>query len=205
MGCQEIDDLQIKLRQSVRIHIPGGVGQFVSFVGLKENKEHFAVLFGDWKNQESPWVRIHSECITGDLFSSTRCDCGPQLQESIQLLRKNGGILVYLRQEGRGIGLYNKLDAYSLQDQGLDTFEANERLGFKADLRSYSIGADILKCLNKSKVQLISNNPQKAAQLRASGIDVTRTIPTGTFLTSENRKYLEAKVQHSGHVIQGIL
>jgi GTP cyclohydrolase II len=181
---------------------------FVSFNDLNDNDEHIALVFGEADSQASPLIRIHSECLTGDVFHSARCDCGAQLQESIDLMnqyngnKKTGGIILYLRQEGRGIGLYNKLDAYKLQDQGMDTYEANRHLGFENDLRNFKVAAEMLLSLNVQKVQVLSNNPKKVNSLKANGIDVSEFKQTGVFSTAHNEKYLQAKVDVEAHKIE---
>jgi GTP cyclohydrolase II len=142
---------------------------------------------------------MHSECLTGDVLGSGRCDCGPQLDESLQRLAAVGGILLYLRQEGRGIGLYNKIDAYALQEEGHDTFDANTLLGFGDDDRDYRVAVQMLTALNAPTIDLLSNNPDKARQLRAGGILVRDEIPTATHLVATNEAYLAAKVTRSGH------
>ncbi|GAA1477313.1 GTP cyclohydrolase II [Nocardioides aestuarii] len=173
---------------------PGGqvlAARVVTFEGLADGREHLVVTFGD--PPQVPLVRVHSECLTGDVLGSERCDCGPQLAESVARLGREGGHLLYLRQEGRGIGLYNKLDAYLLQDGGLDTFEANLALGFGPDDRDYTVAAQMLRAIGVEEVELLTNNPDKRAQLEAAGIGVTRTVPTRTHLTAANGRYLEAK------------
>jgi GTP cyclohydrolase II len=158
----------------------------VTFDALCDGLEHIAVLFGDPCANPVPLVRLHSECLTGDVFGSARCDCGSQLRDSIRIMREHDGIILYLRQEGRGIGLYNKIDAYRLQDTlGLDTFGA----------------ADMLVALGATRIKLLSNNPDKRAQLCAHGIDVVTQLRTGVFLTSANRSYLRAKVRSAGHLL----
>jgi GTP cyclohydrolase II len=149
-----------------------------------------------------PLVRMHSECLTGDVFESERCDCGAQLREALgQMADAGGGILLYLRQEGRGIGLYNKLDAYELQDLGVDTFEANRLLNFPSDGRDYRCAAEMLRALGVTSVRLISNNPDKAAQLARWGIRIESIVNTSANVTHHNRRYLEAKVRSHGHTI----
>jgi GTP cyclohydrolase II len=165
-------------------------------------REHFLVALGPYQEQETALVRIHSECITGDLFGSERCDCGPQLNEAIQLLDEEGGYLVYLRQEGRGIGLYAKLDAYVLQDQGLDTYEANRHLNYPEDLRNYRPAAEMLRAIGVTRVRLLTNNPQKVEHLRAGGVEVVEVVPTGVFLTEVNRRYLRTKVLRAQHTLR---
>jgi GTP cyclohydrolase II len=145
-----------------------------------------------------PLVRVHSECLTGDLFGSERCDCGPQLRESLGLLSARGGYLLYLRQEGRGIGLYAKVDAYLLQDAGLDTFAANRMLGYRDDERSFGVAAEMLWALGLREVDLVTNNPDKRAQLEAHGVVVRAQVRTSTHLTQHNGAYLSAK-EAAGH------
>lgn len=173
--------------------------KLVSFVRLSDEAEHVALVFGE--PAENSLVRVHSECLTGDTLGSARCDCGGQLADAISTLADFGGVLLYLRQEGRGIGLYNKIDAYSLQEAGLDTFAANRQLHFPDDARDYSVGAQMLRALGIASIVLLSNNPDKARQLAASGIEVERTIPTRVHLNPHNVKYLEAK-SASGHSLQ---
>jgi GTP cyclohydrolase II len=143
-------------------------------------------------------VRLHSECLTGDVLGSQRCDCGPQLREAVERIAAVGGYLLYLRQEGRGIGLYNKLDAYALQDAGLDTYQANVALGFGEDDRDYSVAAEMLVALGVHRIDLLTNNPDKVAQLRAAGIAVDGWVPTAVHRTPANAPYLAAKASH-GH------
>lgn len=199
----QIDVPRCTIRAEVAVPVDTGAGsvtaRMTTFSGLLDGREHLALVFGD-EHEPVPMVRVHSECLTGDVFGSGRCDCGPQLQEALTLLAENGGILLYLRQEGRGIGLYNKLDAYLLQDEGLDTFEANRELSFEADLRDYRVAAQMLNALDVTSIRLLTNNPDKAAQLTASGITVKESIRTGVFLHGSNRRYIEAKAQ-AGHQI----
>lgn len=176
--------------------------EIFSFDGLRDGKEHFALKLGT-PSAERPLVRLHSECMTGDVLGSARCDCGPQLQESIRRLHEQGGYLLYLRQEGRGIGLYRKLEAYRLQELGHDTYAANRALGHRDDERDYGAAADMLTALGIRCVTLLSNNPDKRVQLEAAGVVVEATEPTGVFVGIHNRKYLEAKVRHTGHTIEG--
>ncbi|MDT4942973.1 MAG: cyclohydrolase [Pseudonocardiales bacterium] len=147
-------------------------------------------------------VRPHSECLTGDVFGSQRCDCGPQLREAVERIAAAGGYLLYLRQEGRGIGLYDKLDAYALQDTGLDTYEANVALGHGADERDYTVAAQMLACLGTTQIALLSNNPDKAAQLTALGITVAERVPTGLYLSRANAGYLATKARRGAHVLE---
>jgi GTP cyclohydrolase II len=174
----------------------------VTFDALCDTQEHIAVLFGDPRDGSVPLVRLHSECLTGDVFGSARCDCGPQLHDCVDIMQEQDGIILYLRQEGRGIGLYNKIDAYRLQDSlGLDTFEANRALHFADDLRDYRVAAQMLTALGTTRIKLLSNNPDKTAQLSRYGIDVVAQLRTGVFLTGANRGYLRAKAQLAGHLL----
>lgn len=175
--------------------------RFVSFDHLHDGKEHIAILYGEPEQDEAPLVRLHSECLTGDVFGSQRCDCGEQLHEAQRLLADQGGVLLYLRQEGRGIGLYNKLDAYALQDKGIDTYTANEMLGFGHDLRDFRPAAEMLKSLGIQAIRLLSNNPHKASQLEDFGITVVDRIDTGVYINRHNAAYLKAKVDQQAHSI----
>ncbi|MCR9220091.1 MAG: GTP cyclohydrolase II [Alphaproteobacteria bacterium] len=176
--------------------------QFISFTGLADGREHFAIHFhGPVQTDGPPTVRLHSECVTGDVFGSARCDCGRQLGEALGRLAADGGYLLYLRQEGRGIGLYEKLDAYLLQNNGYDTFAANRALGHGEDERTYGVAAEMLTALGVARIALLSNNPDKRRQLEHLGIEVTAQIPTGAFLTPDNRRYLEAKAARGHHLL----
>ncbi len=182
-----------------------------TFHGLVDGREHLALGLGDRvrpvasRDDDPPLVRLHSECLTGDVFGSQRCDCGPQLRESVERISDTGGYLLYLRQEGRGIGLYRKLDAYLLQDDGLDTYEANLALGCAADARDYTPAAQMLRALGESSVDLLSNNPDKADQLEGLGITVTERVPTMVHLSPANGRYLAAKAMHGSHSLDGVL
>ncbi|MDX1473421.1 MAG: GTP cyclohydrolase II [Reinekea sp.] len=175
--------------------------RFVSFSGLNDDKEHIAIIYGSPEQQEAPLVRIHSECLTGDVFGSQRCDCGEQLHEAQRIMSAEGGVLLYLRQEGRGIGLYNKLDAYALQDTGVDTYTANEMLGFAHDQRDFTPAIDMLKALGLMRIRLLSNNPHKADDLVKAGIEVTERVQTGVYVNQYNAEYLKAKVDQQDHSI----
>jgi GTP cyclohydrolase II len=177
-----------------------------TFDGLVDGREHLALGLGDRAGVLEPddqagpaLVRPHSECLTGDVFGSQRCDCGPQMREAVERICDAGGFLLYLRQEGRGIGLYAKLDAYALQDSGLDTYEANVALGYAADQRDYTVAAQMLHALGLGRVALLSNNPDKAAQLGRLGITVTSRVPTGVHLSASNRHYLATKARRGAH------
>lgn len=163
-------------------------------------QEHVALSYGNWKKGDIVPIRIHSECLTGDSLFSTRCDCGFQLEKAMQNIVDNGfGLLLYLRQEGRGIGLLNKIRAYNLQDSGMDTVEANEHLGFDADLRSYDICKLMLDTLDVTRVELMTNNPKKLAALEALGIDVVSRKPIDHGVTKDNKNYLKTKTEKLGH------
>jgi GTP cyclohydrolase II len=172
----------------------------ISFHGLADGKEHLAIRLGP-QDAGVPLVRVHSECLTGDLLGSARCDCGPQFEEAVERIMERGGYLLYMRQEGRGIGLYNKLDAYRLQDEGLNTYEANQALGLGDDLREYTAAAQMLTALGCATVDLLTNNPDKVRQLRALGIAVRGTLPTGVFRTEHNMSYLRAKATVTAHTL----
>ncbi|OZI42659.1 GTP cyclohydrolase [Bordetella genomosp. 5] len=171
-----------------------------SFHGLIDGKEHMALQFGE--PGALPLVRMHSECLTGDVFGSLRCDCGPQLQEALRVLKEEGGYLLYLRQEGRGIGLYPKLDAYRLQEQGLDTYAANVHLGHGQDDRDYTAAAQMLQALGVSRIELLSNNPDKKQQLERLGIEVAACRQTRVHANKHNLGYLRAKVNLTHHLLQ---
>ena len=171
----------------------------VTFTGLTDAQQHVALEFGRPAAARLPLVRLHSECLTGDVFGSQRCDCGPQLREAIERITKHGGYVLYLRQEGRGIGLYDKLDAYALQDRGLDTYDANLALGHRADERDYTSAAQMLHALGANRIALLSNNPDKGAQLARLGITIARQVPTAVHLTETNAAYLTAKARRGGH------
>jgi GTP cyclohydrolase II len=179
-----------------------------TFEGLVDGGEHLALGLGDRvgaRVPESPpvppLVRVHSECLTGDVFGSERCDCGPQLREGAERIDAAGGFLLYLRQEGRGIGLYAKIDAYALQDGGLDTYQANLALGFAEDERDYTVAVQMLLALGERRVRLLTNNPDKAAQLDRLGIAVIERVPTRVHLSAANGHYLATKARRGAHVL----
>jgi GTP cyclohydrolase II len=171
----------------------------VSFDGLADGQQHVALELGQPAAAALPLVRLHSECLTGDVFGSQRCDCGPQLREAVERITKHGGYVLYLRQEGRGIGLYDKLDAYALQDRGLDTYDANLALGHQADERDYTSAAQMLRALGAERIELLSNNPDKGAQLASLGITIATQVPTALHLTRANAAYLATKARRGGH------
>lgn len=174
------------------------------FEDLVTGKEHIALTMGEVEGDAPVLARVHSECLTGDSLFSLRCDCGPQLQFALQRIAENGrGILLYLRQEGRGIGLLNKIRAYSLQDQGADTVEANEQLGFAADSREYEICQPMLDHFGVRKLRLMTNNPRKVSALESLGYEVVERLPIQTGLNRHNESYLAAKVSKLGHLLSG--
>ncbi|MEV7288359.1 GTP cyclohydrolase II RibA [Streptomyces sp. NPDC093252] len=194
----------VRTRVRVPLRFGDGYGvdaELITFHGLTDGQEHLAVVLGDPAPGAVPLVRLHSECLTGDVFGSARCDCGPQLREAVERIADRGGVLLYLRQEGRGIGLYNKLDAYALQDQGLDTYEANAALDLPEDARDYTAAAQMLGALGIGELDLLSNNPDKAEQLRTLGATVRERVPTGVFTTAHNVRYLRAKVLQTRHTL----
>ncbi|MCY9804912.1 GTP cyclohydrolase II [Vibrio scophthalmi] len=191
-----------------RVEFKVGVGskidaEILSFKGLKTDKEHVAVIFKQAdQSQDIPLVRMHSECLTGDVFHSSRCDCGEQLDETIERMGESGGIILYLRQEGRGIGLYNKIDAYRLQSQGMNTYEANNHLGFGDDLRDFSEAAQMLLALGVGKIRLVTNNPKKIKELKEHGIEIAEVVNTLAHIKEGNESYLKAKVSHGKHLLK---
>jgi 3,4-dihydroxy 2-butanone 4-phosphate synthase/GTP cyclohydrolase II len=182
--------------------IPTEVGKFKVYVyeSATDAYHHIALVRGK-PRRSGAIVRVHSECLTGDVFGSRRCDCGDQLKSAMRLIAKKGGVILYMRQEGRGIGLANKLKAYKLQDGGLDTVEANEALGFKADLRDYGIGAQILSDLGLKNIRLLTNNPKKIVGLEGYGLKVLERIPIRIRPEHSNRRYLKTKKEKLGHDI----
>lgn len=203
MSRSRTRDLEPKVRDVVEIPIgyDGVKARFHTFENLADGEEHLLVAFGQ-HNLQHPLVRIHSECLTGDLFGSLRCDCGPQLESAIAGLSRDGGYLLYMRHEGRGIGLYPKLAAYRLQDLGFDTYSANRHLGFPDDLRDYRPAAEMLLAVGIDSVRLITNNPDKVQQLEKHGVRVDERVSTGVYLTPYNRAYLEAKMEQAGHFLK---
>jgi GTP cyclohydrolase II len=203
----EVPPAGVRVRVRVPLRFPDGyatVATVFSFNGLRDGREHVAFGLGDWERAgaRAPLVRPHSECLTGDVFGSQRCDCGPQLREAVERIAALGGFLLYLRQEGRGIGLYAKLDAYTLQDSGLDTYEANVALGHGEDERDYTVAAQMLLALGVRRIALLSNNPDKAEQLTRLGVTVAERVPTGVHLSPDNAGYLAAKASRGAHTLQ---
>ena len=192
------------VRREVEIKLPTEFGEFkgIGFRDLLTGSEQIALVKGDITNQKDVLVRIHSECLTGDVFHSKRCDCRDQLEAALKRIMEEGsGVLVYLKQEGRGIGLINKLKAYKLQEQGRDTVEANLDLGFEADLRDYGIGAQILYDLGLSSIRLMTNNPQKIVALRGYGIDIAERVHLELPHSKHNKAYLLTKKRKLGHLL----
>ncbi|GLO61061.1 GTP cyclohydrolase-2 [Vibrio sp. MACH09] len=192
---------EVRARVALKVGSKSNIdAEILSFRGLNSDKEHVAVVFKSADTEQvKPLVRMHSECLTGDVFHSSRCDCGEQLEETINKMGTEGGIILYLRQEGRGIGLYNKIDAYRLQSQGMNTYEANNHLGFGDDLRDFEEAAQMLKALNVNNIRLITNNPKKINEIQQYGIEIDEVVNTAAHLKSGNESYLKAKVSHGHH------
>ena len=190
------------IEREVETNLPTDYGNFklIGYSNELDNKEHIALVKGEVSEESSVLVRIHSECLTGDVFHSKRCDCGPQLDKALKMISERGnGVVIYMRQEGRGIGLLNKLRAYRLQENGLDTVEANEVLGFPADLREYEVSAQILKDLQISSIELLTNNPGKIAALEKNNIMIEKRVPMDPDLLKDNENYLYTKREKLGH------
>lgn len=190
------------VEEVVTVNMPTKHGNFTlkAFKVSTTGEEHLAIIKGEWNIDEPVLVRVHSSCVTGDILGSLRCDCGPQLEEALQNIEKEGkGVVLYMNQEGRGIGLMNKLKAYKLQEEGLDTVEANEKLGFLADYRDYGIGAQILHKLGVSKMRLMSNNPKKRTGLVGYGLEVVENVSLEIACNIHNEQYLKTKKEKMGH------
>ena len=195
------------IERGVSVHLPTAYGDFrmVAFQQISTGQEHVALIKGEWKDDEPLLVRVHSSCMTGDIFGSMRCECGDQLHKALQLIEKEGkGVLVYLNQEGRGIGLMAKVAAYKLQEEGLDTVDANLHLGYQADERDYGVGAQILRSLGVSKMRLMSNNPTKRIGLEAYGLVVVENVPLEIEPNAYNHFYMETKKKRMGHQLKSI-
>lgn len=190
------------VKRQVEVNMPTEWGDFklIDYNVETNGQEHLVLVKGEWKKDEPVLVRMHSSCVTGDIFGSCRCDCGAQLHQSMEMIEKEGkGVIVYLNQEGRGIGLLNKLKAYKLQEEGLDTVEANVELGFKADERDYGVGAQILRDLGVRKIKLMTNNPRKRAGLIGYGLEIVDNVPIVIAANKHNQKYLQTKKDKLGH------
>jgi 3,4-dihydroxy 2-butanone 4-phosphate synthase/GTP cyclohydrolase II len=190
------------IEEQVSVHMPTEFGDFqlLAFKDTSNDQDHLVLTKGTWTRDEPVLVRVHSSCLTGDIFGSCRCDCGPQLHKAMEVIEKEGkGAIVYMNQEGRGIGLLNKLKAYKLQEEGLDTYEANEKLGFQADERDYGIGAQIIRSIGISKMRLMSNNPKKRTGLIGYGLEIVENVPLEVQSNVHNQHYLETKRDKMGH------
>ena len=198
----EVSSSRVQHTACARIPTAVGTFQLHHYVDQQDHKEHLAFVMGDVRGREPVLVRVHSECFTGDVLGSRRCDCGEQLQQAMRVIAELGrGVIVYLRQEGRGIGLEAKLKAYNLQDQGYDTVDANLMLGHQADAREYSAAALILRDLGVGSVRLLTNNPDKITRLRELGVTVVERVPLQSTLTPENAAYLATKVRRMHHLL----
>lgn len=198
------DDAALIVEHFATANLPTAYGDFkiVAFKNNRDGKDHVAIIKGEISGQEGVLCRVHSECLTGDVFGSLKCDCGPQLEAALEQLEEQGqGIILYMRQEGRGIGLANKIKAYSLQDQGMDTVEANLHLGFDDDMRDYAIAARMLQYLGPESIILMTNNPRKLDGLRKAGIPIDERIPLKITPNTHNKRYLETKKNKSGHLL----
>ncbi|MDF2478904.1 MAG: bifunctional 3,4-dihydroxy-2-butanone 4-phosphate synthase/GTP cyclohydrolase [Sphingobacterium sp.] len=192
------------INEEVTVNMPTQYGDFQmkAFTQKDTGEQHLALYKGEWNEDEPILVRVHSSCVTGDIFGSCRCDCGPQLHKAMEMIQNEGkGVIVYMNQEGRGIGLINKLHAYKLQENGLDTVDANVQLGFKADLRDYGVGAQILRNLGVTKMRLMSNNPTKRAGLVGYGLEIVENVPIEITANPYNEEYLKTKRDRMGHTI----
>jgi len=190
------------IKREVDVELPTERGDFrmIAYTQTNTGQPHLALVKGEWQQDESVLVRVHSSCLTGDIFGSCRCECGPQLHAAMDLIEKEGkGIIVYMNQEGRGIGLLNKLKAYKLQEEGLDTVQANEKLGFKMDERDYGVGAQIIRDLGVSKIKLMTNNPTKRAGLIGYGLEIVENVPIVIPSNPHNEFYLATKRDKMGH------
>ncbi len=195
------------ITEEASVDLPTEFGDFKmkAFKQKTNNQVHLAIFKGEWKKEDEVLVRVHSSCLTGDIFGSCRCDCGPQLHQALKQIEENGnGLLVYMNQEGRGIGLVNKLKAYELQEQGRDTVEANAELGFSADNRDYGIGAQIIRELGISNIKLLSNNPKKRVGLIGYGIEIVETVAIEISSNKHNEKYLKTKRDKMGHSLNNL-
>jgi 3,4-dihydroxy 2-butanone 4-phosphate synthase/GTP cyclohydrolase II len=192
------------VNREVSVKLPTEWGDFdmIAYTQVNTGENHLALVKGSWRPDEPVLVRVHSSCVTGDIFGSCRCDCGPQLHKAMEMINKEGkGVIVYMNQEGRGIGLVNKLKAYHLQENGFDTVDANIKLGFKMDQRDYGIGAQILRSLGVKKMRLMTNNPKKRAGLIGYGLEVVENVPIEIAPNPHNEAYLKTKRDRMDHAI----
>lgn len=193
------------IKREVKIKLPTEIGDFemVAYKQTTKDKDHLALVKGEWEEDEPVLVRVHSSCMTGDIFGSCRCDCGPQLKKAMEMIEKAGkGVIVYMNQEGRGIGLLNKLKSYKLQEEGMDTVEANIELGFREDERDYGVGAQIIRDLGVKKIRLMSNNPKKRTGLIGYGLEIVENVPMEIKSNKHNKYYLETKRDKMGHSLK---
>lgn len=198
-------DIEHIMERVITANLPTKYGDFLihGFENRLNGEHHVALTLGDISNGEPVLVRVHSECLTGDVFGSAKCDCGDQFDAAMRAIAEEGrGIMIYLRQEGRGIGLINKLRAYSLQDQGMDTVEANVALGFPADMRDYTVGAEMLTSLGAKQLRLLTNNPDKVYSLEKFGLEITERVPIETKHKSASDAYMKTKKAKMGHILK---
>ena len=201
------DKNQVLIKKISSARVPTSWGEFTCHVyeSLDDGEQHLAFVSGELNEAEDVLVRVHSECVTGDIFQSLKCDCGNQLHHAMERIAEEGGVLIYLRgHEGRGIGIGHKIDAYRLQEQGLDTVEANEALGLPVDTREYVVGAQMLKDLGVISMRLITNNPAKLLGLQGHGVEINDRISVPAKPTAENLSYLKTKKEKLGHLIEGL-
>lgn len=210
ISIEELINYRLKteslIAKEVSVTLPTEWGDFqmIAYTQLNTGENHLALIKGEWSPEEPILVRVHSSCVTGDIFGSCRCDCGPQLHKAMEMIDKEGkGVVIYMNQEGRGIGLINKLHAYNLQENGFDTVDANLKLGFKMDQRDYGVGAQILRSLGVRKMRLMSNNPTKRAGLIGYGLEIVENVPIEIVSNKHNEKYLQTKRDRMGHTILG--
>ncbi|MFA5469737.1 MAG: GTP cyclohydrolase II, partial [Bacteroidales bacterium] len=195
----------VEMGQSVQMPTKYGHFRLIPFRQIATGQEHIALIKGEWKKDEAVLVRVHSSCLTGDVLGSMRCECGDQLHKAMQIIEKEGkGVIVYMNQEGRGIGLMKKIEAYKLQEQGMDTVEANLHLGFDADERDYGVGAQILSMLGICKMRLMTNNPVKRIGLEAYGLNIAEIIPLEVPTNPYNEFYMKTKKERMGHTLKNI-
>jgi 3,4-dihydroxy 2-butanone 4-phosphate synthase / GTP cyclohydrolase II len=193
------------IKRGVEVSLPTRYGKFriIPFLQKSNGQEHVAIIKGSWEKNEPVYVRVHSSCMTGDIFGSLRCECGEQLHKAMEMIEEKGkGVVVYIQQEGRGIGLLNKIAAYKLQDEGLDTIDANIHLGFQPDERDYGVGAQILRNLGITKMRLLTNNPVKRVGLEAYGLEIVEIVPLEVEPNKHNQRYMKTKRDRMGHILQ---